>query len=266
MRIAVPRRLTPEQLGRALLGIAGVLVVLAAWQVAAETGFIDAARTSMPTSVLPEIPGLLGSADFRSHLGDTLRAWGLAMAIMIVIAVPIGLAIGSLRSLRDPALGLVHVFRSIPSTSLIPVAILYFGLGLRMKVMLVAYAITWPLLLNAMYGAQSVDPDMRSVASSLRLRPWRVFANLTLPSAARYIGTGVRLAGGIGFVVVLGAELLGASRGLGFLIVRFQRNEMPELAFGSILITGSIGVLMFALLSAIERKLSPWAPEHRQDH
>ena len=258
------RRLNPGWIRRTLLGIAGALFVLAMWQLAAKTGFVDATRTSMPTAVIPEIPGLLGSADFRSHLGETLTAWGLAMAMTIAIAVPIGLAIGSLSALRVPTMGLVHVFRSIPSTALIPIAILYFGLGLRMKVMLVAYAITWPLLLNAIYGAQSVDPNMRSVASALRLPAWRVFTNVTLPSAARYIGTGVRLAGGIGFVVVLGAELLGASRGLGTLIVRFQRNEMPELAFGGILIVGSLGVLMFQLLSAVERKLSPWAPEHRK--
>ena len=258
------RRPTPERILRAFLGVGGVLIVLLGWEVAAQTGFIDATRTSMPSDVLPEIPRLLGSADFRSHLTDTLRAWAVAMGIMIFIAVPIGLLLGSVHSLRDPTIGLIHVFRSIPSTSLIPVAILYLGLGLRMKVMLIAYAITWPLLLNAMYGAQSIDPDMRSVASALRLRRLKVFTSLTLPSAARYIGTGVRLAGGIGFVVVLGAELLGASRGLGFLIVRFQRNEMPDLAFGGILIVGTIGVLMYVLLSTLERKLSPWAPEHRK--
>ena len=142
------RRMNPGWVRRTLLGVAGALVILATWQIAAKTGFVDATRTSMPTAVIPEIPGLLGSADFRSHLGETLTAWGLAMAMMIAIAVPIGLAIGSLPALRVPTMGLVHVFRSIPSTALIPVAILYFGLGLRMKVMLVAYAITWPLLLK----------------------------------------------------------------------------------------------------------------------
>ena len=133
-----------------------------------------------------------------------------------------------------------------------------------MKLAVVSYAISWPLLLNAMYGAQSVDPTMRTVARSLRWGRWRVFRRLTFPSAQRYIGTGVRLAGGIAFVVALGAELLGASRGVGTLVVRFQQAEMPELVYAGIVIVGAIGVVMYELLTRLERRLSPWAPEHRR--
>lgn len=246
------------------MGASGALVALALWQLATETGFLPVERISKPTEVLPEVPGLLASTEFRTHLVDTFTAWGLAMLLMVVTAVPLGLLIGSLRALEEPTDGLIHVLRSIPSTALIPFAILFFGLGLEMKVMVVAYAVSWPLLLNAMYGAKSVDPEMRAVARALRIPRWRRFFNVTLPSAARYIGTGVRIAGGIGFVVVLGAELLGASSGLGILIVRFQRNEMPELAFAGILVVGTVGVLMYELFAAIERRLSPWSPEHRR--
>ena len=217
-----------------------------------------------PTKVFPEIPGLLVSGDFLAELWDTMATWALAMVLMTLTAIPLGLMLGSLHALEAPTAGLVHVLRSIPPTALIPIAILFFGLGIQMKLAVVSYAISWPLLLNAMYGAQSVDPTMRTVARSLRWVRWRVFRRLTFPAAQRYIGTGVRLAGGIAFVVALGAELLGASRGVGTLVVRFQQAEMPELVYAGIVIVGAIGVVMYELLTRLERRLSPWAPEHRR--
>lgn len=248
---------------RITLGILGVVGVLVSWQIAVETGFVSALTLPAPTAVIPAIVDLLGTAEFRSEVLDTLTTWLVAMVVMTATAVPLGLAVGSLRGLLPPTSGLVHVLRSIPPTALIPIAILFFGLGIQMKLAVVCYAIAWPLLLNAMYGAQSVDPVSRMAARSLRLNRWRIFRSLTLPSAARYIGTGVRLAGGIGFVVVLGAELLGASSGVGTEIVRYQQAELRDLVFAGIVIIGVVGVTMFELLQFLERRLSSWAPEHR---
>lgn len=252
-----------RKLRDALLGAAGVAAVVAAWDAALRAGLVSASSLPPPVDVLGRVVDLLADTEFYGHLGDTMLTWALALVGTFVVAVPLGLAVGWVSMLYRPAASLVHVLRSVPPTALIPVAILVFGLGVEMKVAVVSYAIAWPLLLNAAYGVHGVDPMMVASARSLRWNRRRVFAHLIVPAAARYIGTGVRLAGSIAFVVVLSAELLGARSGVGTLIVRYQQIELPAYVYAGIVIVGVLGMTIYYLLLDLERRLSPWAPENR---
>lgn len=247
----------------AVLGATGVALVVAAWQLTLSAGLVTAASLPAPLDVAGRMLELLGQRAFYGELADTLLTWALAIVLTFAVAVPVGLLVGWFGVLYQPTAGLVHVLRSVPPTALIPIAILLFGLGVQMKLAIVCYAIAWPLLLNSAYGVHAVDPMMVTTARSLRWPRRRVFLHLVLPAAAQYIGTGVRLAGSIGFVVVLSAELLGARRGIGTLVVRYQQIEMPAFVYAGIVIIGILGTLIYYALLGIERRLSPWAPSHR---
>lgn len=252
-----------RKLRDALAGAAGVAAIVAAWQAALAAGLVSARSLPPPLEVVRRMAELLADGAFYAELGDTLLTWALALGLTFAVAVPLGLLVGWVAVLYHPTAGLVHMLRSIPPTALIPVAILAFGLGIEMKLAVVCYAIAWPLLLNTAYGVHAVDPLMVAAARSLRWNRRRLFGQLILPAAAQYIGTGVRLAGSIGFVVVLSAELLGARRGVGTLIVRYQQVELPAFVYAGIVIVGICGMTIYYLLLDLERRLSPWAPGNR---
>lgn len=244
-----------------LLGLGGVATTVLLWHGCVAAGVISEAVLPRPAEVADAALRLLGDADFRRNLADTMLTWLIAVVLTTAIAVPTGLLIGWFEWLYRPSAGLIHVLRSIPPTALVPVAIVYLGLGGSMKVVLVCYAIAWPLLLNSAYGARSMSPMMLAAARSMRWPQRHVFSLLVLPASARYIGTGIRLAGGVALVVVLSAELLGASSGVGTLMIKYQVAELPDLVYASILIVGALGVVIFYGLTFVEQKVAPWAQD-----
>ncbi len=191
--------------------------------------------------------------------------WLAAMLLTSAIGVPIGVLFGYFSFIYRSSSSLVNAGRSIPSTALIPIAILFFGLGFQIKLVIVSYAIFWPILINTSYGVRHVDRVMLQVGNSFRWSTPEKLFRIVLPAAAPYAATGIRLAGGIGFIGVLSAELLGASRGIGTVVRDYQQAERPDFVFACILIIGVIGIFVYYGLRAIETRLFPWADMNRGD-
>lgn len=243
-----------------LLGASGVVFVLLLWQLAIATDFISERSVPRPTKVLSAAGTLLGDDRFQPELVETLRTWVTSMVLVAVIAVPIGLLVGYFAFLSESVSSAVHVFRSIPSTALIPVAIIMFGLGQPMKVAIVTYAISWPMLLNTMYGVRNVDPTTVTVGRSFGWSQAKIVRRVILPSATPFIATGIRIAGGIALIVTLSSELLGASVGVGTEMIRYQAAELPEFVYAAIMIVGVLGIILNYGLSAFEQRLLRWLP------
>ena len=246
-----------------VLSAAGVTAAILVWAAVTAAGVVPAQTLPGPAPVAARVVTLLGDHEFQEQVLDTLTTWVLALGITGVVAVPIGLLIGYFAFLGRPTELVIHGLRSVPSTALLPVAILFFGLGLQMKFAMVAYAIVWPLLLNTAYGVRSVDPTTMYVARSLRWSTLRSLVRVVLPSAAPGIAIGFRVAGGIGLVVVLSAELLGASRGIGTVLVRYQQSDQPDFVYAGIVLVGALGILLQYTLAQLERRLIPWSPAAR---
>lgn len=246
-----------------ILGLTGVVTVIAAWHLAVKNGYVSQLSVPLPMDVGGRVVDLVGDTSFLGEVWNSLWAWLISMVLAFVVAVPLGILFGWFRSMYRPASTVIHAGRSVPSTALIPVAILFFGLGTQMKVSLVAYAIFWPMLLNAMYGAHGVDPQMVRVGRSLRWSRSKILVRVVLPSAAPSIATGVRVAGAIALIVVLAAELLGASNGVGAVIVAYGRNEQPDFVYAGIVLVGVIGVVLNYGLNLLERLALPWAAGNR---
>lgn len=248
---------------RPVLGVIGLGWVVAAWHVGVASGAIPVTTLPAPGSVAGRMPELVADAEFRAHVADTLATWALAMLTAGAVAIPLGLVLGYVPTLSRPASTVIHAARSVPSTALLPISVLFFGLGLAMKVALVSYAIFWPMALNSMYGVRAVDPQMVTVARSFGWGRYTILWRVILPSAASYAATGVRIAGGIALIVVLSAELLGASRGIGTVIVRYQQADRPDFVYAGILLVGMLGIAILTLLRSVERHLFPWAEARR---
>jgi ABC-type nitrate/sulfonate/bicarbonate transport system permease component len=171
-----------------------------------------------------------------------------------------GLLIGGSRLLSIAFGPIIEFARAIPSTALIPFALLLLGLGDDMKVFLITFGTLWPILLNTIDGVRSIDPTLRDTASVYQIRGWARVSRVLLPSVAPRIATGIRIAIPISLILVVTSELVGSSVGIGFVIVDAQATFRLLDMWSGILMLGILGFVISWLFGLIERRLLRWAP------
>jgi len=206
------------------------------------------------STVVRRMVELLQDPRFLSHVVATLHAWAVGLALATLISVPIGILIGTSELAYKMTSPLIEFMRPIPSVALIPLGILLWGQGFSMKVILVAYAATWPILFNTLYGVHDVDPIAVQTARCFGLKPAAILRRISLPSAAPFIFTGIRISAAIALIVVIGAELLAsADSGIGSYILFVSSNggQMDSVLAGAA-IAGIIGALINSALGLID--------------
>ena len=171
--------------------------------------------------------------------------------------------IGSSPLLYRALRGVIEFLRPIPSVALIPLAVLVYGSGLESKVFLAAFAATWPLLMQTLYGVQDVDPVATDTARSFGFSRAQRLLRVTLPSAVPYVATGVRISAAVALILVVTAELVIGSPGLGRQINLARQGGNVELMYALILATGLLGMAVNALFTRIEHRVLHWHPSQR---
>jgi ABC-type nitrate/sulfonate/bicarbonate transport system permease component len=194
------------------------------------------------------------TADVLPSLGRLAAGYLLAA----VAGIGVGVLIGSSRLVRGIAEPGLEFFRAVPPPVLVPILMLFAGIGDEMKIIVIAAGALWPILLNTVEGVRAVDPVMVDTARSYRLGGPRRLWHLTLPAAGPQIFTGLRQAVSIAIILMVISEMFAASEGLGFAIIQFQRSfAIPEMWSGTIL----LGLIGFALASAfrlLEHRVLFW--------
>jgi NitT/TauT family transport system permease protein len=149
--------------------------------------------------------------------------------------------------------------RSVPPVALIPVALLAFGLGPKLEILMVAFAVFWPVVIFTAAGARSVDPRLLEVARSLRFSAGERVVRFVLPAASASIAVGVRVAAGIALVVAVTTEIIANPSGIGYGIAFSATTLRPDLMFADLLTLSIIGFGINALLVGIEHRMFGWA-------
>ncbi|WP_434743863.1 ABC transporter permease [Micromonospora sp. SH-82] len=233
------------------------------WDLVVRTGAVSQDSLPYPATTMLRVGELLIDPGFLSEVAQTLWAWLVAMVVASVVGIPLGLLLGYFTSLYRPASSLIHAGRSVPSSAFLPVAILLFGLGSQMKVALAIYAIFWPILLNSMYGVRDTEPLMLATGRTMGWGRMRLLRRVVLPSAAPSIATGLRVASSTALIVVLSAELLGATSGVGTVITTYQQAQRPDFVYAGILLVGLLGMLLYYGFNLAERVAVPWGHAQR---
>jgi NitT/TauT family transport system permease protein len=212
------------------------------------------------STVVRRMIELLQDPKFLRHVLATLHAWAVGLTFATLISLPIGILIGTSELAYKMSSPLIEFMRPIPSVALIPLGILLWGQGFSMKVILVAYAATWPILFNTVYGVHDVDPIAVQTARCFGLKQTAILRRINLPSAAPFIFTGIRISAAIGLIVVIGAELLAsADSGIGsyILFVSLNGGQMDSVLAGAA-IAGIIGAMINSGLGLIDRRFFGW--------
>ncbi|RJO70811.1 ABC transporter permease subunit [Nocardia panacis] len=240
-------------------GATGVVVLLVLAEVLARTGTVHLPPAS---TVLDRAFRLLGDAGFRADLVATVRAWAIGTFLAVLVAVPVGLVLGSLPVVRTATRAIVELLRPIPSVALIPLAGLVIGSGLPMTVALIVYGAVWPVLFNTIYGLDSVDPLAKQTLRSFGFSPASVLLRVSLPSAAPFIATGIRLASSIAIILAVGTGIVAGrmnGSGLGAFIADADSGAgNTALVLAATLWAGILGVVLDILAVAAERRIFHW--------
>ena len=242
---------------RGALGVAGALGVM---EVAGRAGLFDPQLLPLPSTVLARTGGLVVNEEFLADFGATLTAWLEGLFIAVALAVPLGLVVGTLSWAGAALQPIMEFLRPIPSVILIPLAVLVLQNDVRSKVAITAYASIWPVLINTIYGLREADPLAKETLHSFGFGRLAVLRRVSLPSAAPFIATGIRLAASTGFVVAIGAELIGGGvNGIGiFLIHAGSGGGQTALMLATVVWAGAFGLVTNALLVRAERRAFPW--------
>jgi ABC-type nitrate/sulfonate/bicarbonate transport system permease component len=245
-------------------GTVGVLVAIGLWE-------LIRALSLVPRDYVPSVPTIIDTvvSNFSDQLlpaiGDTLAAWGLGMLITIAIGVLAGIAIGLSRWADAATRVLVEFLRPIPSVALIPVAVLIFGIELKMQLVLIVFACVWPVLFNVRFGVQSVDPLLLDTGRVSRLSRVALVRRVVLPATLPALFTGMRIASSIALVLAVSAEIITGSPGLGKLIADADAAANVELSYAGVFVTALLGLILNYGLQIADRRLLPWSLASRGD-
>ncbi|NEK57137.1 ABC transporter permease [Geodermatophilus sabuli] len=242
-----------------------VAALLAGWQYLSAAEILDTTSFPSMTATMAEAGRQLQSADLWLAVWETVRGWGLGLLIGCSLAIVVGTLLGLNRFAYLSVIPVIEFLKTVPVIAILPLAIVVWGATLDMKVFLVAFGVFWPLTIQTIYGVRAVDPVVRDTAAVLRLRGLRKFLNVTLPSAAPFIATGLRVAAAVGLILTIIAELIGGAPGLGLSIltsVNAGPSRLPA-TYAFILFTGVAGVLVTSAFAYLEQRLLHWHESQR---
>jgi len=248
----------------ALLPVLSVVAALALWELISRTGIIAERDLPAMTTCVSTLWHLVQTGAFWHQLLLTVRGWALGLGVATVLAVPIGIVLGSSdlagRAFRVP----IEFLRPIPSAALIPLLFLTLGTNIKSEVFLAAFGAFWPLLVQTMYGVRDVDPVALDTARSFGLGPVERLYRVTLPSTVPYIATGLRISSTVALILAFTAELFMGIPGLGQAMNVANAFGLENELYALALATGFLGVAIHLVSTAVERRALRWHPSQRQ--
>jgi ABC-type nitrate/sulfonate/bicarbonate transport system permease component len=255
-----PRRLSGRVPERLLFGVIGFVGVLILWEFSVRLGFLKSSLISSPTGVIAAALTDFGNGTIQPHIGTSFLEWLVGFAAALVIAIPLGFALGSFRRLEflfDPLLAALY---ATPTVALVPLSILLFGVGIQSKFAVVFLEAWVTLTVSTINGVQAADRRWLDIAQSFRASKRLTFRSVTVPSSIPFIITGIRIAAGRALVGVVVAEFIASNIGLGFYIsVNGSFLNASRVMLG-ILLIGGFGIFVGEMIRRIERRFEAWRP------
>jgi NitT/TauT family transport system permease protein len=246
-----------------VLALASPAAVLLTWEAIARLGWVSSLFLPPPTAIAAEAARMAASGELARHLGVSLVRIALGFLLGALAGTGVGLALGTSRIVEALGNPLLAAAYPIPKIALLPLLILWLGIGEAAKVAMIALGVFFPVAINTYAGVRDTEPLMVKAATSLGARPGQVLSKVVLPSALPMIIAGYRLGAGVALLLVVSAEMINATAGVGFLILHA----------GDLMLTGKLMVGLFLLsllglastwaLRGVEAYLVPWREDFR---
>lgn len=243
---------------RNLLAIVSVAATLIIWQLVSLTGWVNHILLPSPMDVLNSLAASVRDGTLLRNTWWSLLRVLEGFLLATLIAVPLGIAMGMSQMVRGVVDPLLELLRPIPPIAVIPLAILWLGIGELSKVFIIAYGAFFPILVNTMAGFREVEGTHVRAAQALGANRYHIFRDVILPSAFPFVVVGCRLGMSMAFIVLVAAELIASSVGLGFMINDARYNFRTDQIFLGMACIGVLGFVLNRILLETERRLLGW--------
>jgi NitT/TauT family transport system permease protein len=240
------------------VSIACLAVLVGVWEATARTGLVAPLYLPAPSAILADLWAMIRSGEFLVSLGLSLSRilWGffVGSAAGLVLGIAVGV-FPLARAVVDPLLSLLY---PIPKIALLPLIVLWLGIGEVSKVAIIAIGVFFPVCISTVAGVRETDPLLVRAARSFGATRWQVIRRVILKSALPVIFSGLRLGAGMALLLVVSAEMIAATAGLGFTILHAGDLMLTKRLMAGILVLSALGLSSTWLLARLERRLIPW--------
>jgi len=236
-----------------------ILLFFAVWELAPRAGGLFETFIAPPSVVAKTLAELLQSGELYGHIGISLGRASAGFAAAGAIAIPLGFFLGGgFRTLERLITLPLRFLGHVNPFSLFPLFILLFGIGELSKVAMIFWVCLWPILFNTITGVKGIDPLLVKSARSMGTGPVTLFFKVILPAAAPGIFTGLKMGSGTAFFMLIAAEMIGASSGLGWLVWNAQINFLIPRLFAATVVISILGLILNQMFVELERMLVGW--------
>ncbi|MDQ1043397.1 ABC transporter permease [Streptomyces sp. V4I2] len=256
----VPTSSRRTRVPRWLRRTSGPLLLLALWQVLSSTGVLTADVLASPGRIAEVARELVADGSLTSAMGTSLQRVAAGLLLGSLVGTGLALVSGLFRVGEDLVDAPVQMLRTVPFVGLIPLFIIWFGIGEAPKVAIITLGVTFPLYLNVYAGIRGVDAQLIEAGESLGLSRWGLVRHVVLPGALPGAMTGLRYSLGISWLALVFAEQVNADSGIGFLMVQARDFLRTDVIVVCLIVYAFLGLLADFVVRTLERLLLQWRP------
>jgi NitT/TauT family transport system permease protein len=260
-RAALARVSTAQE--RLLIGSGALIAFLLIWEAVGRSGLIDPLFISSPLRVALAGYGLMQDRDFWNDLVVSASEFGLGYLAAAAMAIPLGLAIGLSKRLQYLLGPFIDTLNAVPRVTLLPLIIIWLGIGIWSKVAVVFLGAVIPIAISTQAGVRTSETRFIRVARSFSASRMKMFSSIVLPGTVPFIFSGLKYGAGRALLGVVVGELYAATAGLGHMIADAGNAFQTDIVFFGVAIFMTTGLIVVALLDALERHFEKWRPDVR---
>jgi ABC-type nitrate/sulfonate/bicarbonate transport system permease component len=245
-------------------GVLSILLFFVIWEAAVRLGLVQTFVLASPTMIIKDIGQLLSTGELQRNVVASMTRISMGYSLALLLGVLIGVLMGWFRNIDDFVDPIIEMFRPVSPLAILPLAILWLGIGEGSKIFIVAYACIFPIVINTYAGVRSVPLSNVEAAKILGAQPDEMLRKVALQHSLPLIMTGARISFAVALIVIIAAEMVAADSGLGYMILTAQQTFHTADLFAGIVTIAVIGFLGDRLLRLLRAWLCPWYVETEQ--
>ena len=241
-----------------LLGGGVIVILLVLWEILSISGLVDPTFSSSPSRVIKAGAILIQDGSLLKNIIASGKTFILGVILAIVVGIPIGVTVGWFKTANKAFGPLIAAFNTTPRIALMPLFIIWFGLGLGSKLALVFLSSVFPLILNMQASMNNLDNELITVAKAYGANNKKIFTTIALPMSVPFLITGLRLSIRGALMGVVASEVFGGSEGIGYLIQYAGATFQTDKVFVCVFIIATFGIIIDRTLLSINRRFDIW--------
>ena len=240
------------------VSVVSVLCLLVIWELICQSGIVSSLFLPAPTAIISALLQMIADGEIGVSLAASLYRILAGFFIGSLVGLAVGLVTGTSALMDKIGTPIVNAIYPIPKIALLPLFILWLGIGELSKVTIIALGVFFPVAMNTYSGVKNVDTLLLKVAASFNASWWMTMKSVVLPNALPMIFAGLRLAAGTSLLLLVAAEMIAAQVGIGALILHYGDLMITDRLMAGVIVLSLLGLVFNLILQFLERKAIPW--------